>query len=109
MVLFDKIFTCQNWQSPHSWERMIPWSIQDVQLVHLSLDAVEFPVKVLYGRRVLFLKAPVQKPGHDRRFPNFGGSENDHPVAVLRWDVKLVLWRTHFLDHVCLVCGFEPE
>lgn len=104
--LYSLIFTCQNRQSPHSWERMIPWSIQNVQLIHISFDAVEFPVKVLYGRRVLLLKASVQKAGHYRRFPNFCGSENDHPVAVFRRDVKLILRRTHFLNHVFLRVWF---
>ncbi len=57
-------------------------------------------MKVLYGRRVLLLEASVQEARHYRRLANFGGSENDHPVAVFRRDVKLVLRGTHLLNHV---------
>ncbi len=78
---------------------MIPRGIQNVQLVYISFNAVEFPVKVLYGRRVLLLEASVQEARHYRRLANFGGSENDHPVAVFRRDVKLVLRGTHLLNH----------
>lgn len=91
--------TCQDGQSPHGGERVVPRCVQYVQLVNVPLDAVQFPVKILDGRRVLLLEPPVQEPGHDRRFPDFGGSQNHHPVTVLRRDGKVALGRRHLLNH----------
>lgn len=78
---------------------MVARRVQYVQLVNIPLDAVQFPVKVLDGRRVLLVEPPVQEAGHDGRLPNFGGSQNDHPVAVLGRDGEITLGRCHFLNH----------
>lgn len=56
-------------------------------------------MKILDGRRVLLVEPPVQESGHDCSFPDFGGSQNHHPVTVLRWDGEVALGRRHFLNH----------
>lgn len=91
--------TCQDGQSPHGGERVVPRCIQYVQLIYVPLNAVHFPVKILNGRRVLLLEPSVQEPGNDCRFSHFGGSQNHHPVTVLRWDGEIALARRHFLNH----------
>lgn len=70
---------------------MISRCVQNVQLVNVSLDAVEFPVKVLNSWSVLVVKPLVQKPRNDGCLPNFSGAQNHHPVAVLGRYVELIL------------------
>lgn len=83
--------TSQDGESPHRGEGMIPRRVQNVQLVNVSPDAVEFPVKVLDGGRVLVVEPLVEEPRDDCSLSNFGGAQNHHPVAILRRDVELVL------------------
>lgn len=70
---------------------MISRGVQNIQLVNISSDAVEFSVEVLYGRGVLVIKPSGEEAGHYSRFANFSRAQNNHPVAILCWDVKLVL------------------
>lgn len=70
---------------------MISRGVQNIQLVSISSDAVKFPVEVLYSWCVLVIKPSGKEPGHYCRLANFSGAQNDHSVAILRWDVKLVL------------------
>lgn len=70
---------------------MISRCVQYIQLINISSDAVEFSVEVLNGRGVLIIKPSGEEPGHYSRLANFSRAQNDHPVAILRWDVKLVL------------------
>lgn len=46
---------------------MVPGSVQDVQLMNLAADPVQFPVKVLDGGRVALLELSAQKPRHQAR------------------------------------------
>lgn len=82
--------TSQDGESPHRGEGMIPRCVQNVQLVNVPPDAVELPVKVLDGWRVLVVEPLVEEPRDDGSLPNFGGAQNHHPGAVLGRDVQLV-------------------
>lgn len=93
--------TGEDGESPHRGEGMIPRGVQNVQLINVSPDAVEFPMKVLDGWRVLVVKALVEEPRDDRSLPNFGGAQNHHPVAILGGDVELVFGWGHLLNHAC--------
>lgn len=70
---------------------MISRCVQNVQLVNVSPDAVEFPMKVLNSWCVLVVNSLVQKPRDDGCLPNFSGAHNHHPVAILGRDVELIL------------------
>lgn len=83
---------------------MISRGVQNVQLVNVSPDAVEFPMKVLNSGRILVVKPLVQKPRDDCSLPNFGGAQNHHPVAILGRYVELVLGWRHFFNHTCGSC-----
>lgn len=72
---------------------MVTRCVQNVQLVNVSLDTVEFPVKVLDSRRVLVIKPLVEKSRNYGCLPNFCGAQNHHPVAILGRDVELVFGR----------------
>ena len=93
--------TSKNWKPPHCGEGVISRCIQNVQLVNFSPDAVEFPVEILNGRRVLVIEPLVQKPRDDGGLPHFGGAQDHHPVAVLGRYVERVLGWRHFLNHAC--------
>lgn len=77
---------------------MVSGRIQDVQLIDVSSDAIELAVEVLDGRRVLIINALFQEARDDRRLAHFGGSEHDHAMAILSWDVEVILRRRHFLN-----------
>lgn len=96
--------TSKNWKPPHCRKRMIPRSVQNVQLVNVSPDAVEFPMKVLDGGCVLVVNFLVQKPRDDGCLPNLSGAQNHHPVAILGRNVELTLRWGHFLNHTCSSC-----
>lgn len=83
---------------------MISRGVQNVQLVNVSPDAIEFPMKVLNSGRILVVKPLVQKPRDDCSLPNFSGAQNHHPVAILGRYVELVLGWRHFLNHTCGGC-----
>lgn len=91
--------TGQDGESPHRGEGMVSRRVQNVQLINVSPDAVEFPVKVLDGGRVLVVEPLVEEPRDDCSLPNFSGAQNHHPVAVLGRDVELVLGWGHLLNH----------
>lgn len=78
---------------------MVSRRVQNVQLIDITADAIEFPVEILNSWRVLIIKALVQKARDDRRFAHFGRSEHDHAVAVLGWNIEIMLGRRHFLNH----------
>lgn len=80
---------------------MVARSVQYVQLVDLSPDAVELSVEVLYGRGVLLLEAAAQEAADNGGLAHLGGAKDDHAVAVLGWDVQLGLIGAHLLDHGC--------
>lgn len=55
--------TRQKGQSSHRRKRMVSACVQEIKLVNLASDPVEFPVKIFYRRRVAFLEFVGQKPG----------------------------------------------
>lgn len=88
---------------------MVPGRVQNVQLVDAPADAVELPVEVLDGRRVLLVHARAQKARDDGRLAHLAGAQDHHPAAVLGRDVEPVLGGGHLPDHGPSACLRDAE
>jgi len=76
--------TGEDGESPLGGERAFPGRVQDVYLVGLASDVVEFAVEIFSGGLVSLLEAVAQEPAQDRGLPDARRAEHHNAPAVLR-------------------------
>lgn len=91
--------TCENGEPPHGREWMIPRCIQDVQLIYVASNIVNFAVEILNGGCVLVIKAAIEKPRDNGTLAHPGGSQYNHPVGILGWHIQGAVPTGHSLHH----------
>lgn len=97
--------TCQNRQSSSGREVSLFGRVQDIQLVSLSSDVVQFAVKVFGRWLVMFLKSIIaEETAYNRRFSHPGRAEHNYaPVMTGFYADQIVVFT--LISHI--LCFME--